>query len=370
MIKKAIAKAINRSISNRNFYLILGSVLLLYIVLFTQKSQAADCTASITPFISPFTLNNVSTLEQATAHIDQVLRSEDAKVFAEGEPSTEQFESINCYLSAVSSSFPEIEASRIELGRLTAKLLSNDIVDSNASVANQSEIRAAIDDINQAVNRDAGTGFVQFPAAGRSSLELDLYADILSPACSDLAQASCTSAADMATNLWWIAGYFRGLSTHYNQQDIASSQSYNQRLNRQWQSYKDDTILLWPQEVLLNSLVFKQESAGFSKPPNYKLLALRPSLGISYLSDTDHRIQPTLNIDLFGSYWWKYGRSNGATAGAGRGIAATVILDGSDAAFGISYYHNPKWSATIAHGDKNDLVISISFQLASWLLRN
>ena len=120
---------------------------------------------------------------------------------------------------------------------------------------------------------------------------------------------------------------------------------------------------------MLNSLVFNPDKEGLNEPPSYKLLSLRPAIGLSYLSDENHHIQPTLNIDLLGIYWWKYGGEDGASAQAGRGVAATLILDGSDTALGLTYHHNPKWSATIAHGDDNDLVVSISFQLASWFLK-
>ncbi|MFT4629599.1 MAG: hypothetical protein ACI8PV_000713 [Dinoroseobacter sp.] len=138
---------------------------------------------------------------------------------------------------------------------------------------------------------------------------------------------------------------------------------------RKWQSYKDDTILLWPQEVLLNSLVFNPDQKGLSEAPNYKLLSLRPALRLSYLSDAKHHFQPTLNVDLLAVYWWRYGEPDGASAQPGRGIAATLIVDGSDTALGLTYHHNPKWSATIAQGDDNDLMVSLSFQLASWFLK-
>jgi hypothetical protein len=229
--------------------------------------------------------------------------------------------------------------------------------------------RAAVEAINSTVNRDAGTGFVMLPSDSGEPIQLSLFNDIIETNCDAEATTRCGQANELAKALWWITGEFRALSNTLNQQDKAASMVFNERLNQQWRSYKDDTIKLWPQEVFLNSLVYQPEERGLSKPPSFKLLTLRPSLGLSYLSDDDHPIQPTLNVDLLGIYWWKYGGDGGVTAQPGRGLSASLVWDGNEPAYGVTYHHNPKWSATIAHSDENDVVISISFQLAHWLLR-
>lgn len=298
-------------------------------------------------------------LSQATTQLSDTLLGDDLIATSTDKPLEQQLQSIECYLRSQASDHLRLADSGTQLLRLGRDLLNAETDETR---------RAAINAINQSVNRDAGTGFLLLPLAASASLELDLFAEFIGNACSETPAAACNQALSTATHLWWIGGFYRGLADRFNRGDIIASQAFNQRLEKKWLSYKDDTILLWPQEVMLNSLVFKQSERGFTEPPAYKLLSMRPSIGLSYLSDTDHRLQPTLNVDLLGIYWWRYGGADGSEAQPGRGIAASMILDGSDTSYGVTYYHNPKWSLTLASGDKNDVVVSISMQLGHWLL--
>ena len=231
----------------------------------------------------------------------------------------------------------------------------------------QSTPHADLVRFGQLFDRDAGTGYVVLPTKDGARVEIDLFETFVDSQCQTQSSAACGAALSQAKQLWDLAGHFRAAATTLgNTSGKQQSSEYLSDLNAQWQSYKDDTILLWPQEVLLNSIVFKPESRGFTAPPNYKLMSLRPSIGLSYLSDQDHHIQPTLNLDLLGVYWWKY---QGTKAQAGRGIAATLVWDGEETALGISYHHSPTWSVTLASSDEDDVVVSLSFQLAHWLLK-
>ncbi len=266
---------------------------------------------------------------------------------------------IDCYLQSQTELLPslkEVSGALTKLGRA---------LDQAGSIE---ESRMAINIINAKVARDAGSGFVMLPKSDQETIQINLYAEVIGTHCNDEASLMCNQATTLAKNLWWVAGEYRAFADSKNASDKIASLAFNQRLDNQWRSYKDDTIKLWPQEVLLNSLVYRTSDKGLSAPPSYKLLGLRPSLGLSYLSDQRHRIQPTLNLDILGVYWWRYGGDNGVTAQPGRGISASLVWDGDDTAYGMTYHHNPKWSATIAHGDENDVVFSISFQLAHWLV--
>jgi len=243
--------------------------------------------------------------------------------------------------------------------------LSNEIT--QATTAEQN--RAAISKINRLVSRDAGTGFVMLPVSSVQTNQINLFGQLIGAHCSEQTSLVCAEASMLAQSLWWVAGEYRAFADKKNIADKAASLEFNNQLDRQWRSYKDDTIKLWPQEVLLNSMFYQSASKGLSSPPSYKLLALRPSLGVSYLSDESHRIQPTINLDILGVYWWNYGGKHNTEAQPGRGISASLIWDGDDTAYGLTYHHNPKWSTTIAHGSDNDVVLSISFQLAHWLIR-
>ncbi len=301
-------------------------------------------------------------INQSTASTELNRRLLDPSTMSaiERPPLAKTLESIFCYLNIQSTSIPALTSVSQELQNIAQNIIE----------APDEEAKGqAIIDLNNVVNRDAGTAYVEFPTVENKSYAIDLYADLIEPNCSNELSSDCAQSLNLAAHLWWIAGYARAIPDHFNDANIIDSLAFNDRLNKKWLSYKDDTILLWPQEVLLNSLAFRQEDKGFTEPPAYKLLALRPSLGLSYLSDEDHRIQPTLNVDLLGIYWWKYGGEKGVKAQPGKGVSLSMIWDGNDTAYGLSYHHNPRWSATIASGDDNDVVVSISFQLAAWLLR-
>ncbi|MFT5137775.1 MAG: hypothetical protein ACI9XU_001819 [Arenicella sp.] len=300
------------------------------------------------------------TLVQRKKRLPNHLLAQDQAPFKQDRTATQMTESMVCYLNAIAQHIQLLQQTAPQLKQLGLALENSNSPDST---------RNALNRINRSVNRDAGTTYLQFPNDNDSTLDIDLFSDFLKPTYTKYASDSCAKSLSVAQHLWWIGGIYRALAGNHNKSGINASLTYNDRLVRKWQSYKDDTILLWPQEVLLNSLVFNPDQKGLHEPPNYELLSLRPALGLSYLSDAKHHFQPTLNVDLLGVYWWRYGGPDGASAQAGRGIAATLIVNGSDTALGLTYHHNPKWSATIAQGDDNDLVVSLSFQLASWFLK-
>ncbi len=225
--------------------------------------------------------------------------------------------------------------------------------------------RAIIERINRLINRDAGTGVITL-ATNQGAQTIKLFESIVEPHCSDSPSLRCAMAVNVAENLWEISGLYRAIANTLNQEDKLTSTAKLTLLDRQWRSYKNDTIKLWPQEVLLSSLTFRPNERGFSPPPNYKILSLRPSLGLSYLSDASPDFSPTINVDLIGIYWWKY---HGSKTSTGRGIAASLVWNGDDTAYGLTYHHNPKWSATLARSNENKVVFSVSFQLAYWLLK-
>ena len=321
-----------------------------------SESQACTLDASANLQKEPITS------QQATINLKASLVSlENSKA----DTSLQQrLDTIECTLSSAVSNYPNIK--ELKQAQSGLKELTSAIQSSNSL----QQHRETITLINRSVDRDAGTGFVLFPADMNSTVELNLYQAIINPNCSEQPTTQCSEALSLAKNLWLIAGSYRSIANELNQQDKQDSLTFTDNLTQQWESYKDDTILLWPQEVLVNSLVFRPSQAGLTSPPNYKLLALRPSIGLSYLSDTSHRIQPTINIDLLGIYWWKYGGSDNIAAQKGRGVSTTLIWDGTDTSYGLTYHHNPKWSFTLARGDDNDFVISASIQLASWFVRN
>lgn len=273
----------------------------------------------------------------------------------------EQWPQTKCYLSSQADFFEPVEKIIETLNPLVTRYLNADSKEQRRSLTNA---------INSSIARDAGSGFVLFTDSTKVRNEISLFGDLIDRHCATAPSTDCSRATLLATKLWSIAGEFRALTDILNSQDKNQSLAYTDKINTQWKSYKDDTIALWPQEVLLSSLFYTPAKQGLSPPPNYKLLALRPALGLSYLSDQSHRVQPTLNVDLLGVYWWKYGnRDKSYAAGPGRGISASAIWDGNDIAYGLTYHHNPKWSVSLARGDENDVVISVSFQLAHWLLK-
>lgn len=223
-----------------------------------------------------------------------------------------------------------------------------------------------ITDINRGFNRDAGTAIVLLPSNLERGTVIDLINDLIAPNCADTRSETCFTALSQATQLWHLVGAIRSVADQLNKQAREASRAHLDSLDKQWRSYKDDTIKLWPQEVLLSSLVHRPRDSGFSAPPNYKMLFLRPSIGLSYLSDGSPDFQPTLNVDLLGTYWWKY-KDNKAQKG--RGISATLIWDGDSTAYGLTYHHSPRWSMSIATSEENDLVLSVSAQLGYWLLK-
>jgi len=302
------------------------------------------------------------TLAQANAELNATLMA----VPVEDSDPSKNLEKIACYLESNQDFFSPLSGVIDVL-----KTINNRY--ENASTRDLK--RALIQQINASLARDAGSGFLLFKSAllnniDKPKVEISLYSDLLEAYCTSNADLRCTKASNLAKNLWWIVGEYRGISNLVNTPDKLDSLAYTNKIDQQWRSYKDDTITLWPQEVLLNSLIYSPARKGLSSPPNYKLLALRPTLGLSYLSEESHRIQPTINVDLIGVYWWQYGHKNDSfKAQTGRGISLSTVLDGNDTAFGFTYHHNPKWSFTLARGDENDLVASISFQFAHWLFK-
>lgn len=263
---------------------------------------------------------------------------------------------IDCYLQKQAELFPLLKDFNVSLRTLGDRLANADTKEAKRSV---------VQELKRTVARDAGTGYVQFPGAEESGVSINLFTQLIGNYCNKQTNKICGEATDLAKKLWLIAGKYRSLADTLNKEDKLASREFNRQLDLKWRSYRDDTIKLWPQEVLINSLVYQPSSVGLSTPPSFKLMALRPELGLSYLSDQSHYVQPTINLNLLGVYWWQY---DGTKASAGRGLSASLIWDGDDTAYGLTYHHTPKWSATLAQGNENDLVVSISFQLAYWLL--
>ncbi len=231
-------------------------------------------------------------------------------------------------------------------------------------VQNCEDKHAIVAQLNRKINRDSGTANVVLPS-DNGTRTIDLFRDVIDQYCDDTFSSKCAEASNLAITVWQAAGQYRHFANLLNTTDKVASNDSLTLLDEQWRSYRQDTIKLWPQEVFLSSLIFQQKKDGFTPPPSSKVLALRPALGLSYLSDGSPDLRPSLNLDLLGLYWWKY---NGAKAGKGRGLAASLVWSGDDTAYGITYHHNPRWSATVAHSDENDLVLSISFQLGYALL--
>lgn len=333
-------------------------VISMLLILCLVPSIATASKTCVTLFAEPLETVNKS---DAYQRLNQTLLQTNSSGSNVGDSSVTTLERINCYLKSQIAEdelhaelIKEIQPSLAKLGK-------------QFDQANSAELKQAlINSINRDIVRDAGTGFVMFPRANDKKFEINLFYKLIDRHCQKVATKRCAQSTELAQNLWFIAGEFRALAGQLNQADKKASLAFNNNLDTQWRSYKDDTIKLWPQEVLLNSMVYKPSSKGLSTPPNYKLLTLRPALGLSYLSDQSHRFQPTVNLDLVGIYWWRYG-ANGK-ASMGRGISATAIWDGDDTALGLSYHHNPKWSLTLAQGDENDVVVSLSFQLVHWLV--
>jgi hypothetical protein len=306
----------------------------------------------------------LETINKSDAYqrLNQTLLQTNRSDHNEGDSATAILARINCYLKS------QITEDKLHTELIKKIQPSLTTLSKQFDQANSAELKQdLVNKINRGIVRDAGTGFVLFPDTNGKNIEINLFYKLVDRHCQHAATTRCAQSTELALNLWFIAGEFRALADQLNQADREASLAFNNNLDSQWRSYKDDTIKLWPQEVLLNSMVFKPSNKGLSAPPNYKLLTLRPTLGLSYLSDQSHRFQPTINIDLLGIYWWQYGADGKASTG--RGISATAIWDGDDTALGLSYHHNPKWSFTLAHGDENDVVVSLSFQLAHWFLK-
>ncbi len=227
---------------------------------------------------------------------------------------------------------------------------------------------AVVAALNKEINRDAGTATVLL-TSNSGPLTLNLFDDFLTPNCTSTGSTQCKYATDAAIDLWRITGFYRSFSDQLNSDSKTASKAHLSQLEKQWMAYKDETIKLWPQEVLLSSIFYRQNNEGFTAPPNYKLLALRPSIGLSYFSDGSPDLRPSLNVDLLGVYWWQYHGQDNADVTPGRGLSLSAIITDNDTALGLSYHHGPRWSATVAHSDDNDLVFSVSVQLIGLLFR-
>lgn len=225
--------------------------------------------------------------------------------------------------------------------------------------------------LSRSLMQDRATAYVVFPMYNPDKQirrnELNLIELLKQGGCSEQATNQCAKSLSAAKHLWLVVQNARGWANLLNADEKQASLEFNKNLKQQWQSYRQDTVKLWPQEVLLNSIVYSRtKEQGLAAPPSSKLFFLRPSLGISYLSDDEHHLQPTINIDLLGRYWWRYQDNK---AGQGRGLSLSLIRSRDDTAYGVTYHHNPKWSATLATSDENDLVFSLSFQLGYALLK-
>lgn len=294
-------------------------------------------------------------LNQATQRLNQIFFTPN-KIDV-GDIGVSVVQAKNIIEKHIANGFNQLEASRQAMYDLGMKA-----AECSKACANK---RALIQEVNRRINRDSGTATVLL-AGDEGPNVIALFDDIIRPNCSAVASEQCARATTTATDLWHIAGQYRAFPNQLNTQDVMASKQSLRELDQMWRSYKDDTIKLWPQEVLLSSLLFRQNQDGFTAPPNYKVLALRPALGLSYLSAGSPDLRPTLNLDLLGLYWWDYKDSK---ATKGRGLAASLVWAGDDTAYGLTYHHNPRWSATIASSNENDLVLSVSFQLGFALLR-
>lgn len=284
------------------------------------------------------------------------------QVFYTSEPPNLASDQILCILDAAIKWYGPAEELAHSLRSISASL---------DQVESPQQKRQLISHINQNVMLDRGTGYIALPRLSEAQRyqrrEIDLNHLLETQGCTQTASKQCRRSLNFATKLWYIAHNVRAWSDQLNQSDKTASVKYQSNLAQQWRSYRQDTIKQWPQEVFLNSLFYRPRKEGLSTPPNSKLLFLRPALGLSYLSDNNPDFQPTLNLDLLGIYWWRY-QDN--LAGEGRGLAASLVWDGDDTAYGLTYHHNPNWAITLATSNENDVIVSVSFQLAYWLLKN
>ncbi|MFT4629600.1 MAG: hypothetical protein ACI8PV_000714 [Dinoroseobacter sp.] len=146
------------------------------LVIYLPSIYAVACE----PFVDVHS-SEPQTLEQAKDRLSNHLLPQDQAPFKRDRTATQIIESMDCYLNAIAQHIQLLQQTAPQLKQLGLALENSNSPDST---------RNALTRINRSINRDAGTGFLQFPNGHDSTLEIDLFSDFLKPTCTKYASDS------------------------------------------------------------------------------------------------------------------------------------------------------------------------------------
>jgi len=151
--------------------------------------------------------------------------------------------------------------------------------------------------------------------------------------------------------------------------------------NQKWNNYFYKALPQYPHEIMLNSigreddrLEFGGNKLGPLSLPEGQFIVLHPSAGFEYVGDADSgsRLQPSINIELFGYNWWEW-EENGDMKRPFGIVALLTLSERADAdsiGYGAMFHYDNKYAVGLTYRDDGGLSITMNIEIGEFFRDN
>jgi hypothetical protein len=184
--------------------------------------------------------------------------------------------------------------------------------------------------------------------------------------CVDEASAACKEAFETGKRALRSATLVERAFTFRGLQMLEEARIEAARRDRMWQAYFEQARVQLPQELAVNSLLYRQRArkeGGFAETPGYQVILLHPSAGLEYVrgAELGSRFEPALVLELAGinGWGWKSDGSMGTAYGASLALIYSDRAGAKGTGRGMVFHFNHRYSVAITqHGEKGGITLS------------